>query len=182
MTQPRFNFSVVDSSLTLKPLGPDKPIADAWWEVVEHNRQMWSETSTYANNQCATYDDMVASLTREAEQVKTGERFNRGIWVDGQLRGRILVKPDQANRSAEIGFAVDARVQGRGVATRAARYMVQHLLQEQGFVRVWLTCLPDNVGSIKVAEALRMQLEGRLRSAKIINGAPHDKLLYAIVP
>lgn len=177
MTTPRFNVSTVDSQITLRPLGPEH--LDIWWEVVNHNRAAWSPTSTYAQSQCATYEDTLASLTREAKRVQAGERLNRGIWFQGNLRGRLLVVPDRKNRSAEIGFAVDTRAQGNGIARRAASYMIQHLTEE-GYVRIWLTCLPENTGSIRVAKALGMQLEGRMRNAKIVDGVPRDKLLYAL--
>lgn len=169
----------VNSMVTLKPLGSQHALA--WWRVVEHNREIWGQTSTYPEICCPNPTATAANLERDGKRFAEGTHLTLGIWVDGKLRGRLSIALDTRNRTAEISFVVDLRVRDRGIARQSAAHVIEYLFEQQGYVRVWLTCLPENTASIRTAERLGMTLEATMRNAQLINGDPHDKLLYAIV-
>ena len=90
-------------------------------------------------------------------------------------------KLDQANRSAEIGYAIGRAYWNRGIATRAGRLVVAYGLNILGLERIQALVLPDSTASIRVLEKLDFQREGILRAYRIVNGARRDYALYSLL-
>lgn len=89
-----------------------------------------------------------------------------GYWVieardePGSFLGWILLLPtDGAGSDVEIGWRLARGFWGQGIATEAARPVLDHALDTLGLGRVVAEIAAANVGSISVAEKLGMTPE-----------------------
>lgn len=85
------------------------------------------------------------------------------------------------SRTADIGYAFDPAIRGRGYAIEAVSRVVALGFGHFGLHRISAVCDPDNAGSIRVLERLGMRREGVLRENLLIRGKRHDSLLYAML-
>jgi ribosomal-protein-serine acetyltransferase len=111
-----------------------------------------------------------------------GTGVDAGIWDDGVLTGFIgLFGIDPSFQSAEIGYWLDKRAEGRGLVTRPARAMLNHAFTELKLHRVELRCAATNERSIAVAERLGFRLEGQLVKADRVGSEWVDFLVYGLL-
>ena len=80
-----------------------------------------------------------------------------------------------------LGYAYGRAAWGRGIATEAARVMVEMGFDVLGLRRIWAACDPENTGSRRVLEKVGMQVEGLLRGDTVIRGEVRDTLLWGIL-
>jgi RimJ/RimL family protein N-acetyltransferase len=64
-------------------------------------------------------------------------------------------------RQAEIGWALDPAVQGRGLGTELARELLAISFDGLGLHRVTAICFADNTASMRIMEKIGMRLEAR---------------------
>jgi RimJ/RimL family protein N-acetyltransferase len=81
----------------------------------------------------------------------------------------------------EIWYLVEPESWGAGIATEAAKHLVDFGFRELGFHRIWATCLPENPASARVLEKLGMRKEGSLVKNLKIHGVWKSSFLYAIL-
>lgn len=95
-------------------------------------------------------------------------------YIVGELDGRLVANaklevtecwaqaevPDGA-RQAEIGWALDPAVQGRGLGTELARELLAIAFAGLGLHRVTAICFADNIASMRIMERIGMRLEAR---------------------
>src|SRR5215467_5553226 len=67
-----------------------------------------------------------------------GTQVQTYIRVGGRLVGSCGLRLDPGTRSGEVGYWVDAGVEGRGIATRSARTLVTAAFRERGMGRMEL--------------------------------------------
>ncbi len=87
---------------------------------------------------------------------------------------------DAPNRTGELGYSLSRTVWRQGIATEAARAMLQAGFSVLNLHRVIATCDVRNRGSWGVMRKLGMRREGRMRQDRQIKGAWRDTYLYAI--
>jgi len=114
-----------------------------------------------------------------AQDAETFVKRTRGWWADGseatwaiRLAGRLVGMVGLAKLPSggpEIGYWVSASVRGQGVATEAARVVI-----DWGFAparpavqRIEWRAVVGNAGSARVARALGFRYEGLLRQAHV---------------
>jgi ribosomal-protein-alanine N-acetyltransferase len=117
-----------------------------------------------------------------AAAARRGEALPFAITVGGEFAGQVTLGGIQrgALRSGWVGYWVDSRLHGRGVATVAVALGVGHALGPVGLHRVEATIDPANAASRAVVEHLGFREEGLLRRYLDIAGAWRDHLLYAL--
>ncbi|TVX98672.1 GNAT family N-acetyltransferase [Cohnella terricola] len=81
----------------------------------------------------------------------------------------------------EIGYSINRNYWGFGFATEAAKAMLNFGFNELNLHRIYATCRPNNVGSIRVLEKIGMRKEGHLREHRFFKGKWHDSFVYAIL-
>jgi RimJ/RimL family protein N-acetyltransferase len=84
-------------------------------------------------------------------------------------------------RIADIGYVLRRDAWGQGLATEAARALVELGLRRLGLHRIWATCHVENARSAHVLEKVGMQREGRLRENVLKDGEWRDSYLYALI-
>ena len=77
----------------------------------------------------------------------------------GFLAGHIALKPLEADE-VEVGWLVDSRFRGQGIASEAARAILRHGFETLGLEQIVAVMVPENTASRRVAEALGMAYQG----------------------
>jgi len=88
---------------------------------------------------------------------------------------------NDANRDADLGFALDSDYQGRGYMTEAVRRVIRMGFDQLGLRRIWATADVRNERSWRLMERVGMTREGHLREDKLLRGEWRDSYLYAIL-
>ena len=87
----------------------------------------------------------------------------------------------EVHRRADIGYVLRRDRWGSGLATEAARLLVDFGFGDLGLYRIWATSHPENPASSRVLEKIGMSYEGRIRGHMFVKGAWRDSLAYAIL-
>ena len=101
--------------------------------------------------------------------------------TDGVVGSIRLWLIDAPNRTAELGYSLSRAVWRQGIATEAARAMLEVGFTTLGLHRIVATCDVRNRGSWGVMRKLGMRREGRLRQDRQVKGAWRDTYLYALL-
>jgi [ribosomal protein S5]-alanine N-acetyltransferase len=99
----------------------------------------------------------------------------------GDLVGLCGVAILRGAEEGEIWYLVQPESWGRGVATEAARRLLDLGFGELGLHRLWATCLPENPASARVLEKIGMRKEGFLVENLKIHGVWKSSFLYAML-
>ncbi|MCM3742571.1 GNAT family N-acetyltransferase [Sporosarcina luteola] len=94
--------------------------------------------------------------------------------------GEINIR-DFSNRVGEIAYIMNPQYWGKGFATEVAKLLIAHGFSDFHLHRIFATCDPRNIGSLKVLEKVGMIKEGRLREDLLIKDGWRDSLLYSIL-
>ena len=120
------------------------------------------------------------TLEAQTEIARNPDGLTFAILDEGELAGLISLSNVvyEAFRSANLGYWVDARRNGRGLATRAVAALVEHAFGPLGLHRLEAGTLVDNVASQRVLEKNRFELIGLARNYLHIAGDWRDHLLF----
>jgi ribosomal-protein-serine acetyltransferase len=116
------------------------------------------------------------------ERFATGNGLRAGIWSEGNLAGIVslhnLVRVD---RKASIGYWLGASYQGRGLATKACRVLINYAFDELKLNRLEIQCAPENDRSRRIPERLGFTQEGVLRQSWWIHDRFADEVVYGLL-
>jgi ribosomal-protein-serine acetyltransferase len=105
-----------------------------------------------------------------------------GTWLDGTLVGGVLFRTmDVEHGNAEAGCWLEPSAAGRGLATRAARVIIDWAVEERGLHRVEWLVSAANAASIAVARRLGMTREGVLREYNPHRGERYDVEVWSVL-
>lgn len=109
--------------------------------------------------------------------------YHWGIEYGGELVGGIsVVRQNEHDETAELGYCIGHGFWGLGITTEAARGVIDYLFREVGVHRVSIRHATDNPASGRVADKCGMRLEGILRGAgKLASGAYVDTAVHGIL-
>lgn len=136
--------------------------------------------------------DAEAVTTREAAAEilafylqQDGKGYNRWIMQDkasGLPLGTLgFHRWDRRNRHVEIGYDLSPQFWGSGYMREAARAALDFAFAHMQVHRVEAMIHVENTRSIRLAESLGFQCEGRLRGNFLRGGVFHDHYLYALL-
>lgn len=109
------------------------------------------------------------------------QRPELAIVLEGRLIGRAILDVDRANVTAALGYGVARECWGRGVASEAARAIVDYGFDAFGLAKVWARADPRNRASVRVLEKIGMQREGLLRGHLLVRGERVDRVYYGLL-
>jgi RimJ/RimL family protein N-acetyltransferase len=163
-----------------------RPFVEGDFEAV-HGMRSDPEVARYLYRGPLSADEARSRLERNmalTEWVAEGDWFS----VAAVERESGLTVGDMAfhwvserDRTAEIGFVVDPRHQGKGFATEAARALVDWAFTEAGFHRVIGRTEARNAASARVLEKLGMRLEAHLVENEWVKDEWQSELVYAVL-
>ncbi|WP_223593717.1 GNAT family N-acetyltransferase [Neobacillus bataviensis] len=88
---------------------------------------------------------------------------------------------DTHNKKGEIGYIVNPDYWGKGIATDVATLLIGFGFHQLNLHRIYATCDPRNIGSIRVLEKARMKKEGRIREDLLMKDGWRDSLLFSVL-
>jgi RimJ/RimL family protein N-acetyltransferase len=100
----------------------------------------------------------------------------------GPVIGDLMLRYTSAvDRQAEIGYVFHPDAQGRGLATEAARALVDLAFDGLGVHRVYGAIDARNGASARVLEHLGMRREAHLVENEWVKGEWTDEVIYAVL-
>lgn len=152
-------------------------------EMMRRNRADMERTSPVAADRDFTDEGMRRRVEGILAQSARGERHYWTIRVHGELAGDIVLSDIQRGglQRANLGYMVDSRFRGRGVATAAARLAAQRAFGDIGLHRLEAGVLPSNIASQRVLEKAGFRRVGLQHSLLFIAGRWEDHLLYELI-
>ena len=97
--------------------------------------------------------------------------FDWGIVLreTGKVIGTVTVFEVENNRMAGLGYRLDPRLWGRGIATEAVGEAVRFLFRQTELDRLWATVDVRNIASWRVLEKCGFLKEGTVRHGKMVS-------------
>jgi RimJ/RimL family protein N-acetyltransferase len=92
-----------------------------------------------------------------------------------------IIRLDEADRKAELGFWLAPTHRGQGIMTIALAQMSRWCFEEYGFARLELLVLPENEASLRLARRVGYTCEGLLRSYRVYQGRRLDLLCLSLL-
>jgi ribosomal-protein-serine acetyltransferase len=148
--------------------------AEELFALVDANRERlarwfpWVDGSTGPHTQRTFIERCIASET---------DLEGNGIWVGAEIVGGIGMSVDAIGNSAEIGYWLDARFEGRGLVTRGCALFIEHGFRVMGLHRITIRAAVDNARSRAVAERLGFTQEGVGRESGRVGGGRYVDLV-----
>lgn len=128
--------------------------------------------------------DLVAERTTAGRVDEKSPILTLAVELDGRVVGDVLIHLDGLDgadgKQAEIGWVFAPDVQGRGLATEAARALLPVAFDEVGVHRVWAQLDPENTASARICERLGMRREALFEKASWFKGQWTDLAVYAL--
>lgn len=120
-------------------------------------------------------------LKANPEKRKSNLEWNYSILFGNEMVGGIGIRINQTRKYiGEIGYFVDEKYWGKGIATEAVRLIEQAGFKKNRLTRLEIIMDPRNKASEKVAKKNKYRQEGLMRKViKDKNGEMRDALLYA---
>ena len=171
--------ATVEEGLVLRLLEPRH--AEALFGLIDHNREHlgywfpWVETTK-------TVDDSKAFIRESLGQFAREDGFQIGIWLNGALVGVVgLQYIVHQFRATEVYYWFSAEFEGRGIMTKACRYLCGYLFEELSLNRIEVRCAETNAKSRAIPERLGFVREGKLRQLGYTQAGLVDCLVYGLL-
>jgi RimJ/RimL family protein N-acetyltransferase len=163
-------------------LGPLEPWhAEDFAGLVERARDHLAPWIPFAHT-ITDVETARAFLQRFADGHAADTLHIHGIWMDGQLvGGSLFPRFDTRSGICELGVWLAPEVQGRGLITKTAGYLVDWAIRERGLSRLEWHNEPSNARSRAVAQRLGLTFEGIRRSAHPIAGIRQDEQVWSVL-
>lgn len=157
--------------------------------IPEHADSIWKakETSLDALRPWMDWaegdpDSTVVFTQRAQQRWSAGLEWNFTTFENEEVVGTTgLFNYNPRYLKGEIGYWIRSDRTKQGYACEAASALVHFAFEDLGLQRVELHCGVDNQASMRVAEKLGFEREGRLRHASRSAGDWYDVFLYALL-
>jgi len=151
-----------------------------YFALIERNKeylQAWIDVEAYDGS----LETLKAYVKQRLLQFVNGEGYHLGIWYQDSLVGILDYRPNWKNLTVELGYWLDAALQGKGIVTQACRIMIWHAFEEHQLHKVVISCAIDNPRSRAVAERLAFVQEGILRQLGRLHERYVDVVFYGLL-
>jgi ribosomal-protein-serine acetyltransferase len=118
------------------------------------------------------YADMAAADTGRIYGIRTGDTLVGGV---------LFRRMDLEQGVVEVGCWLEPAGTGQGLATRAARVIIEWAVETRGAHRVEWQVKAGNVASVAVARRLGMTRDGVLRDAVLHRGERLDLEVWSVL-
>jgi ribosomal-protein-serine acetyltransferase len=130
----------------------------------------------------ATLESTREYLHEKLLRFADGNGFTAGIFHNGSLSGVIeLEYVDHPNRTTEIGYWVDRKIEGRGTVFSACVAVISHAFNELHLERIQIRCAVENIRSRAIPERLGFKYEGTLRQCERLSDRIIDLAIYGLL-
>jgi len=155
--------------------------AELYFALIERNRTHLQAWEPWASDE-GSLESTRTYIKQTLHQFAEGTSLQTEIWYQDQLVGSIgLHGIDGADRKAEIGYWIDAAMQGKGIVTRACRALISYAFTHYHLHRVEIHCAAENTRSRAIPERLGFTQEGIQRQSQLLNGQFVDIVVYSLL-
>jgi ribosomal-protein-serine acetyltransferase len=129
----------------------DTSVAPSLYSIIERDREYLCQYLPHVFRS-STLDSVIEHV---AKSVASDDIISFVITVDEEqtIVGRIdILRINQQERTAEIGYYIAENWQGHGIITRSVNQMVQYAIEHTNLLRLDIICRDDNWKSRCVAE------------------------------
>ncbi|WP_158889890.1 GNAT family N-acetyltransferase [Amycolatopsis anabasis] len=174
-----YAISLGDDGAELRPLEPWH--AEEFLANVDRGREFIGRFITLPD-MVTDLESSRSFLRSYAEKAAADAGRIHGIWVDGKLLGGVLFRTMDLERgTAEAGCWLEPSAVGKGLVTRAARVIIDWVIEERDVHRVEWRVSAGNEASIAVARRLGMTKDGVLRESFPYRGKRHDVEIWSVL-
>ncbi|MFI1913307.1 GNAT family N-acetyltransferase [Nocardia sp. NPDC020380] len=174
-----FSIALGADGARLCPLEPWQ--AEEFLAHLDRGREFIGQYIAFADR-ATDLDSSRALLRAYADKAATDTGRIYGIWSDDVLVGGVLFRRmDFEHGVVEVGCWLEPAAIGKGLATRAARVIIDWAVRTRGAHRVEWQVKAGNLASIAVARRLGMTLDGVLREAMVHHGNRFDVEVWSIL-
>ncbi len=99
----------------------------------------------------------------------------------GEVIGDTMLKRDQRDNRAELGYAMGKQYRGNGYAFEATSALVRFGFESMLVNKIFAGCWTTNTASVKLLEKLGFTREGVLRKHDLKWGQYHDDARYGLL-
>jgi RimJ/RimL family protein N-acetyltransferase len=127
-------------------------------------------------------DDAVAWIQATVAGRGSKTMYDFAIIADGRYVGGCGINHiNWMDRVANLGYWVRTTATRRGVATMAAREVINWSFAKTDLNRIEIVAACENIASQRVAEKLGADRDAVLRKRTLVNGRPADAILYSVI-
>lgn len=159
--------------------------ARALAELLQNNKFYWSIYEPLHREEYYSEQTQHRKILEGLRLAQENREFSFGIFdqQNGQLIGHISLYAIKRlpYSSAFVGYSMDERYAGRGIATEAVALVLNFAFNQLNIHRIEAYVAPENVASVRVLEKAAFVREGLLRELLFINGRWVDHYMYAIL-
>lgn len=155
--------------------------AEEYFALIERNRARLQEWMPWAAYESAL-EDLKAYMKQTLLHFANNEGLDMGIWYQNRLVGSIgYPRMDWADRKTEIGYWIDASMQGKGLVTKVCRALVTYAFDHYHLNKVEIHCATGNTRSRAIPERLGFTQEGIIRQAERFADHYNDLVIYGML-
>ena len=169
----------IDEELVLRLLEPRH--ARALYSLINNNRDHLGYWFPWVE-QTKTVEDSKTFIRESLEQFAKENGFQLGIWLGDDLVGVMgLQYIVHQFYVTEVYYWLGAEFEGRGLMTKACRYLCGYLFEELGLNRIEIRYAETNAKSRAIPERLGFIQEGKLRQMGYTQAGLVDYLVYGLL-
>jgi len=121
-------------------------------------------------------------IKRNLIEFAENNTFAAAIVLDEKIVGTIgFHNLDTTNKLIQMGYWLDKQAQGKGLATRCCRVLINYAFDDLRLNRIQINCNVENVKSRAIPERLGFKLEGIHRQVEWLNEEFRDWAVYAML-
>ena len=151
---------------------------DGLWSAVEEERDRIGPWMPWVEHTVSKDDERPWLERVTSDRDSTG---GLSIWVEGEFAGGTGLIADEFGISAEIGYWIRSRFEGRGLVTRACEALITYGFEGLGVHRVVIRAGTENARSRAIPERLGFTFEGVAREEGRGTGGFYDLAVYSIL-
>ena len=169
----------VDDHLQVTPL--DATMAQALCHLVDDNRDYLSRWLPWVPKS-RNAEHFLAFINQTIKEREEQKSLVLGVFWRGQLVGVCgFNRLDWQLGVAEIGYWLAANHQGKGIMTKACRWLINYGFKELKMAKIQLSSAVENKPSRHIATRLGMTLEGVLRRREKVGDSVLDHAVYGLL-
>jgi ribosomal-protein-serine acetyltransferase len=173
-----FSFRIDDELKLVLPFERD---AEEIYTVVRENLEelkLWMPWVTDDYSIDTARDFIKTNLIEFAQN----SIFAVAVALNEKIVGTIgLHHLDTNNKSIQIGYWLDKQAQGKGIATKCCRVLINYAFDDLKLNRIQINCNVENAKSRAIPERLCFKLEGIHRQVEWLNGKFRDWAIYSML-
>lgn len=151
------------------------------YQLIDSSREnigRWLTFPTITNN----VEDSLTFIEKSLRRLSENNGYWAGIWHKGTIAGSIgFLYMDWKARKTEIGYWLGDEYIGKGLATKAAKLLINHSFEELDLKKVEINVASGNLKSKAIPERLGFTAKGTIRNYEYLNGEYHDRIIYGLL-